>query len=336
MQAVEDGERLCPRARPPEVDVHVEAPPSVAEVEEPAGPPTGCAASDRCRSALESEAARARREAPRRRRPDVESEPLPHPTPERVHVAIRVDAFGTEEKSLRPTSCARPSPASRERVAAARPRGRSTHPVERQLHWAHERSGGLQPARERPEVRDAREHRGARTKPRHRARTTKEVDEGGVDPLARGLVRGPVERNAPRARVVTRRVRRKVTGADEEETQVPASGELDRATTAQQSIDHRFPRSHFDGAPVRGDQHHSAEPLRRGRCRQAQGEHDEESQCEVDPHASHTRVRAGEVLRTRASSAARGARGRGRSGAGGARRTGFRSPRTASRTRSSP
>ena len=203
------------------------------------------------------------RGARRRRRADIQPEPLPHPAPERVEAAIGVKAVGAKVEPARPKSCDRASPAARERVASARFRCRLAGSVERQLHRALQRRGGLEQARESTEVRDAREHRGACAKPGEPANATKESNESRVDTSTRRFVSGPVERDAALVRVVARRVRRKVAGTDEEQSQVPASDAHDRAASAQQSVDLRFLGPHLGRAAIRADQHHPREALRR-------------------------------------------------------------------------
>jgi hypothetical protein len=92
-----------------------------------------------------------------------------------MEAAICVDAVRAQEESAWPMSGSRPLPAAREAVAPARLRDRSSSPVERKLYRAAQRPGGLEQTRERSEVRDAGEHRGAGTKPGERVSAAEEV-----------------------------------------------------------------------------------------------------------------------------------------------------------------
>jgi hypothetical protein len=169
---------------------------------------------------------------------------------------ISKHTLSAEQKGARSKTRRRASPSSREWEARARRASRSPSAVERQLDWARQGLGGLEHAGERTGVRHAREHRGRDAEARERMSGNKQVPGGGVDVPAGRFVRWPIECDAVLGGVVASGVCGKVTGANEEEPQVPASDALDRASSAQQAIDHGFAGVHLNGAAVRSDQHH--------------------------------------------------------------------------------
>ena len=134
---------------------------------------------------------------------DVQAEPCPDATFERVEPPARVDACRAEQEALGPSVCRRAAPDARKRITAVRSRRAAARAVERQLDVRLQGGSRADRSSKDTAVADACEHRRGDPETRKRTGGAKESDERRVDRSTGCLVAWPVQGDALARRVVT-------------------------------------------------------------------------------------------------------------------------------------